>query len=329
MAKAHLYGVSKDRLLRGVNRNSRRGCWGLPGARICGRLAAGGRASCNPPLDWRFCVRRLRPGRRRLYTSYEGGALRLGQAQQRPDFARTGAKRQPAGTWRAPSHGGAEATQWPAPAAAAAAHSPHLSLGQCGLGKSTLINSLFLIDLYSAEYPGPSHRIKKTVQSLQYCLGTSGNSKPRPHMKKTGKGFVTMENTCRVKASASPKGNDTAGERRRKRRTSFTRSLDHVSMPTDARKKQSMIFPNFGIFCQGELCWPPHFSLIHRALFHANKGKKKLLSTQKAEKQPLSLHLQKPSKRVGLRMHPFFYSLSKCCNGYHLSGGHKPSLKSI
>ncbi|XP_030664735.1 uncharacterized protein LOC115834115 [Nomascus leucogenys] len=99
-------------------------------------------------------------------------------------------------------------------------------------------------------------------QSLQYCLGTSGNSKLRPHMKKTGKGFVTMENTCRVKASASPKGDDTAGERRRKRRTSFTRSLDHVSMPTDARKKRSMIFPNFGIFCQ--------------ALFHANKGKKKV-----------------------------------------------------
>lgn len=36
--------------------------------------------------------------------------------------------------------------------------------GESGLGKSTLINSLFLTDLYSAEYPGPSHRIKKTVQ---------------------------------------------------------------------------------------------------------------------------------------------------------------------
>ncbi|XP_030664264.1 septin-7-like [Nomascus leucogenys] len=95
--------------------------------------------------------------------SYEED-LRLGRAQQRPDFARTGATRQPAGTWRAPSHGGAEAPQWPAPAAAAAAHSPHLSLGKCALGKSTLINSLFLIDLYSVEYPDPSHRIKKTVQ---------------------------------------------------------------------------------------------------------------------------------------------------------------------
>ncbi|XP_055136165.2 uncharacterized protein [Symphalangus syndactylus] len=176
------------------------------------------------------------------------------------------------------------------------------------------VNIIPLIVKAGTLTPEECQQFKK--QSLQYCLGTSGNSKPRPHMKKTGKGFVTMENTCRVKASASPKGNDTAGERRRKRRTSFTRSLDHVSMPTDARKKRSMIFPNFGIFCQ--------------ALFHANKGKKKkLLNTQKAEKRPLSLHLQKPSKSVGLRMHPFFYSLSKCCNGYHLSGGHKPSLKSI
>ena len=38
-----------------------------------------------------------------------------------------------------------------------------LVLGESGLGKSTLINSLFLTDLYSAEYPGPSNRIKKTV----------------------------------------------------------------------------------------------------------------------------------------------------------------------
>ena len=36
--------------------------------------------------------------------------------------------------------------------------------GESGLGKSTLINSLFLTDLYSPEYPGPSHRIKKTVK---------------------------------------------------------------------------------------------------------------------------------------------------------------------
>uniref|UniRef100_A0A8C5A232 Septin n=1 Tax=Gadus morhua TaxID=8049 RepID=A0A8C5A232_GADMO len=37
-------------------------------------------------------------------------------------------------------------------------------VGESGLGKSTLINSLFLTDLYSPEYPGPSHRIKKTVK---------------------------------------------------------------------------------------------------------------------------------------------------------------------
>nr|CAD7395236.1 unnamed protein product [Timema cristinae] len=37
-------------------------------------------------------------------------------------------------------------------------------VGESGLGKSTLINSMFLADIYSNEYPGPSHRIKKTVQ---------------------------------------------------------------------------------------------------------------------------------------------------------------------
>uniref|UniRef100_A0A672T1J1 Septin n=1 Tax=Sinocyclocheilus grahami TaxID=75366 RepID=A0A672T1J1_SINGR len=40
-------------------------------------------------------------------------------------------------------------------------------VGESGLGKSTLINSLFLTNLYSGEYPGPSHRIKKTVQVEQ------------------------------------------------------------------------------------------------------------------------------------------------------------------
>lgn len=37
-------------------------------------------------------------------------------------------------------------------------------VGESGLGKSTLINSMFLTDLYNAEYPGPSSRIKKTLQ---------------------------------------------------------------------------------------------------------------------------------------------------------------------
>ena len=45
--------------------------------------------------------------------------------------------------------------------------------GESGLGKSTLINSLFLSDLYSGDYPGPSHRIQKTVKvdvTMVTCL---------------------------------------------------------------------------------------------------------------------------------------------------------------
>jgi hypothetical protein len=37
-------------------------------------------------------------------------------------------------------------------------------VGETGLGKSTLINSMFLTDIYSASHPGPSQRLKKTVQ---------------------------------------------------------------------------------------------------------------------------------------------------------------------
>ncbi|XP_054717140.1 septin-7-like isoform X3 [Uloborus diversus] len=37
-------------------------------------------------------------------------------------------------------------------------------VGEAGLGKSTLINSMFLTDIYSSEYPGPSLRPKKTIQ---------------------------------------------------------------------------------------------------------------------------------------------------------------------
>uniref|UniRef100_A0A665V9H1 Septin n=1 Tax=Echeneis naucrates TaxID=173247 RepID=A0A665V9H1_ECHNA len=43
-------------------------------------------------------------------------------------------------------------------------------VGESGLGKSTMINSLFLTDLYSTDYPGPSHRIKKTVQVNSFFL---------------------------------------------------------------------------------------------------------------------------------------------------------------
>ena len=50
-------------------------------------------------------------------------------------------------------------------------------VGESGLGKSTLINSMFLTDIYSAEYPGPSSRIKKTVKVSQRKndLGRSKN----------------------------------------------------------------------------------------------------------------------------------------------------------
>jgi len=36
--------------------------------------------------------------------------------------------------------------------------------GESGLGKSTLINSMFLTDIYNNDYPGPSLRGKKTVE---------------------------------------------------------------------------------------------------------------------------------------------------------------------
>lgn len=36
-------------------------------------------------------------------------------------------------------------------------------VGETGLGKSTLMNSMFLTDIYSQSYPGPSQRLKKTV----------------------------------------------------------------------------------------------------------------------------------------------------------------------
>ncbi|KAA0192874.1 Septin-7 [Fasciolopsis buskii] len=49
-------------------------------------------------------------------------------------------------------------------------------VGESGLGKSTFINSLFLTDLYNADFPGPSRRPKKTssVQSNTVILRESG-----------------------------------------------------------------------------------------------------------------------------------------------------------
>lgn len=43
-------------------------------------------------------------------------------------------------------------------------------VGESGLGKSKLITSLFLTCLYSPEYSGLSHRIKKIVQVEQYSF---------------------------------------------------------------------------------------------------------------------------------------------------------------
>ncbi|TPP65199.1 Septin [Fasciola gigantica] len=49
-------------------------------------------------------------------------------------------------------------------------------VGESGLGKSTFINSLFLTDMYNADYPGPSRRPKKTssVQSSTVILKENG-----------------------------------------------------------------------------------------------------------------------------------------------------------
>ncbi|CBY39592.1 unnamed protein product [Oikopleura dioica] len=49
-------------------------------------------------------------------------------------------------------------------------------VGESGLGKSTLTNSLFLTDIYGAEYPGPSQRIKKTskVEQTRIAVKESG-----------------------------------------------------------------------------------------------------------------------------------------------------------
>lgn len=44
-------------------------------------------------------------------------------------------------------------------------------IGQSGLGKSTLVNSLFLTDLYQdAAYPNPAMRIPKTTEVMMVML---------------------------------------------------------------------------------------------------------------------------------------------------------------
>merc|ERR1712227_461992 len=47
--------------------------------------------------------------------------------------------------------------------------------GSSGLGKSTLMNSLFLTDIYSAEYPGPSQRVKKTLKVEKQSVSLKEN----------------------------------------------------------------------------------------------------------------------------------------------------------
>ncbi|KAH6938007.1 hypothetical protein HPB50_006099 [Hyalomma asiaticum] len=37
-------------------------------------------------------------------------------------------------------------------------------VGESGLGKSTLVNSMFMANIYGSDYPGPSHRVKKTTR---------------------------------------------------------------------------------------------------------------------------------------------------------------------
>lgn len=45
-----------------------------------------------------------------------------------------------------------------------------LIAGQCGLGKSTLVNSLFLSEIYDCNNPGPFMRVKETVTVEESCI---------------------------------------------------------------------------------------------------------------------------------------------------------------
>lgn len=53
-----------------------------------------------------------------------------------------------------------------------------LLLGESGLGKSTLLNSLFLTDIYTpAGYPSIEERLKKTVSVSTLCYRYSVQGK--------------------------------------------------------------------------------------------------------------------------------------------------------
>jgi len=54
-------------------------------------------------------------------------------------------------------------------------------VGESGLGKSTLINSMFLTDIYSPDYPGPSQRLKKTVATHTQSASQRKRSQPYPN----------------------------------------------------------------------------------------------------------------------------------------------------
>ncbi|XP_064640171.1 septin-7-like isoform X4 [Lineus longissimus] len=71
-------------------------------------------------------------------------------------------------------------------------------VGESGLGKSTLINSLFLTDLYNAEHPGPSHRIKKTVavETNQVLLKEGGVSLKLTVVDTPGFGDAVDNSNC-------------------------------------------------------------------------------------------------------------------------------------
>lgn len=72
-------------------------------------------------------------------------------------------------------------------------------VGEAGLGKSTLINSLFLSDVYHPDqYPGPSKRIKKTVavESTKVVLKENGVNLTLTIVDTPGFGYAVDNSNC-------------------------------------------------------------------------------------------------------------------------------------